>query len=123
MELSEEFKEELNGYFNWKHTNISNLDQPVLIILNYSPSSESRPFSFAFNLTGQPKCWMSHDKVRKFDGKPPRRYEKYKDFNYKGQRLYAYSVRAFKNSTFSNIAEFKEICDRLYAHMDQGEGG
>ena len=123
MELSEEFKEGLKESFAWEYTNISNLDEPVLIIFNYSPPSESRPFSFAFSLRGNPKCWISHDKVKKVGDKSPNRHQEYRDFDYDGQRFYAYSVQAFENPTFSDIAEFKKVCKRLYAHIDQGADG
>ena len=123
MELSEEFREGLNEYFDWEYTNIPNLEEPVLIIFNYSPLSESLPFSFGFSLRGSPKCWISHDKVKEVGGESPNRKQDYRDFNYKGQRFYAYSVQSFENSTFRNIAEFKKVCKRLYANIDQGEGG
>ena len=123
MELSEKFRAELNEYFDWEYTNIPNLEEPVLIISNYSPSSELPPFSFAFSLRRSPKCWISHDKVKKVGNEAPNRYPDYKDFNHTGQRFYAYSVRALENSTFTDIAKFKRVCDRLYANIDQGENG
>ena len=121
MELSEEFRKGLNEHFDWEYTNISNLDEPVLIIFNHSPPSESHPFSFAFSLRGSPKCWISHDKVKKVGDKSPNRYQDYRDFDYSGQRFYAYSVKAFENFTFSDIANFRRACSRLYANIDQGE--
>ncbi len=125
MKLSEEFKKELNecsSWKCWKYTSIPSLDQPVLIILNYRPSIESSPFSFAFNLKGENKCWISCDKVKEICGKSPNRHEDYVDFNHKTHKFYAYSVEAFKDTTFSNIAEFKKICNTLYTHIDQVEG-
>lgn len=121
MKLSEEFKKGLNEYFDWEYKNISNQDEPVLIVFNYSPSSESRPFSFAFNLRRKPKCWISHDKVKEIGDKSPNRRQDYGDFNHKGQNFYAYSVQAFENSTFNNIVEFKKVCNRLYANIDEGK--
>ena len=123
MELSEEFREGLAEYFDWEYTNIPNLEEPVLIISNYSPSSEFHPFSFAFSLRGSPKCWISHDKVKKVGDEAPNRHPDYKDFNRNRQKFYAYSVRAFENSTFTDIAKFKRVCDKLYANIDQGENG
>ena len=123
MELSKEFREELAEYFDWEYTNIPNLEEPVLMIFNYSPSNESSPFSFAFSLRGNPKCWISHDKVKEVGDKAPNRYPDYKDFNHNRQKFYAYSVQAFENSTFSDIAKFKRVCNRLYANIDQGENG
>ncbi len=122
MSLSEEFKKELDKYFWWEFDNIPNLDQPVLIILNYSPPNENLPVSFAFNLRSEPKCWMSvsGDKIRQIEGKPPTYWPDYKDFSYRERKFYAYSVEAFEDSVFRNISEFGEVCDRLYAHIDQG---
>jgi len=121
MELSEEFKKGLYDNFRWKHTNISNLDQPVLIILDYSPTSESVPFSFAFNLDGESRCWISHNKVKTVGGNNslPTLYEAYKEFCYEGTKFYPYSIVAIEDTVFSNIAEFKGVCERLYAHIDQ----
>ena len=112
MELSEEFREGLAEYFDWEYTNIPN-----------SPSSEFHPFSFAFSLRRSPKCWISHDKVKKVGDEAPNRHPDYKDFNRNRQKFYAYSVRAFENSTFTDIAKFKRVCDKLYANIDQGENG
>lgn len=123
MEFSEEFREGLNESFDWKYTNVSNLEEPVLMIFNYSPSSELPPFSFAFSLRGSPKCWISHDKMKKVGNEAPNRYPDYKDFNHNRQKFYAYSVRAFEKATFSDITKFKKVCNRLYVNIDQGENG
>ena len=119
MELAEEFKEGLKESFDWEYINIPNLDEPVLIIFNYSPSSKSRPLSLAFSLKGNAKCWISHDKVKEIGGKSPNRHQEYRDFDCKGQRFYAFSVQPFQNPTFTDIAEFKKACKRLHAHIDQ----
>ena len=121
MPLSEEFKKELDKCFWWEFDNIPNLNQPVLVIFNYSPPNENLPISFAFNLRSEPKCWMSvsGDNIRQVEGKSPTYWPDYKDFSYGGRNFYAYSVKAFEDSVFKNISKFREVCERLYAHIDQ----
>lgn len=121
MQLSEEFKEGLNEHFQWEFTNIPNLDVPVLIIFQYSPRNEDVPFSFAFNLNKEPKCWMSHDKVKGVENSQvgPNPHEKYRKFNCKGYTFYPYSVQVFPDIIFQDINKFKKICCELYEYIDQ----
>lgn len=123
MEFSEEFRAGLNEYFDWEYTNIPNLGEPVLIIFNYSPSSKLSPFSFAFSSRESPKCWISHHKVKDVGGESPNRHQEYRDFNYNGQKFYAYSIQPLEKSTFRDITKFKKACNRLYVNIDWGEDG
>ena len=119
MHLSEEFKEELNKLFSWRYEDISNLDHTILIILDYSPSNKDRPFSFAFSLRKESKCWISHDKMRQIGDNSPSYHPKYREFTYETRKFHPYSVRA-EHISFGNIDELKKVCDALYAHIDQG---
>lgn len=119
MELSEKFKLKLDNEFDWKISNISNLDSPVLIISGYSPTNEARPFSFAFELPdGTNKCWLSNELVKEIDGTAPKHHPDYSEFFYNNCLFYPFSVQLPYN-IFIDFSIFKDICKSLYSHIKQ----
>ena len=117
MTVSEKFKLWLNEYFNWEEANIPNLDRPILLIIDYSPTDGAQPFSFAFE-PGENKCWITHDKIRIINNQAPSFNEGYRKFVYGERCFYPYSIQ-IPSGTFDNIQEFKNTCEKLYNHIDQ----
>ena len=118
MTVSEEFQQRLDEHFNWEETNIPNLNRPVLLIFDYSPTDGAQPFSFAFE-PGASKCWITHNKIKLVDDiAPPAFHAEYGEFSHKKHHFYPYSIQV-PPDTFANIQEFKNTCNRLYNHIDQ----
>lgn len=119
MKKAEETRKALEQSFNCKQINVSELDTPLLVVLDYSPSDNQRPLlSIAFDVLGRPRCWMTVSKVRDIDGKSPNRHEDYREFTYEGRRFHPYSIHAFPLSIFTDVEEFTFACRLLYAHAD-----
>ncbi|MCY4226033.1 MAG: hypothetical protein OXF06_14530 [Bacteroidetes bacterium] len=116
MNLSEQLTQELRKLYHFKLTNIPVLDQPVLIVLDYSPLVDQIPISIAFDYSGGPKCWLSVCRVRMIDGQGPFFYQEYREFCFENRRFYPYSIQSFPMSIFQNINEFTSACRTLYRH-------
>ena len=121
MELTATMEEALDQRFNWKLTNVPELDQPVLIVFDYSPSDDQRPLSIAFDSSCGAKCWLSAAKVRKIGNKGPRSHQKYRSFVFEGRKFHPYSIRAFPQTIFQEIREFTSACRQLCQHADWSE--
>ncbi len=117
MSLSQEMKDQLDRSFNWRLTNVPELQPPVLVVLDYSPSSDQRPVSIAFDFTGGRKCWLSEQQVRRIDGRGPNPYMDYREFTFAGRRFHPYSIEAFPRDIFEDIKQFDNACWRLYQHV------
>lgn len=119
MSLQEKFKKEFDQCFRGELTNVPELENPVLIVLEYSPRDDQRPVSIAFDYLGAPKCWLTEPTVRKINDRGPKPYPKYKKFTYKQRIFHPYSVKSFARSIFEDIREFKTACQSLYQHVKQ----
>ena len=118
MALSAQMKETLDQSFKWKLTNVPELENPVLIVLDYSPSDDQRPLSIAFDYSGGRKCWLSESKVSKIGDDGPKPYPKYRKFVFEGREFYPYSIVAFPQAIFDEFQEFAAACRCLYQHAD-----
>lgn len=110
----------LNQRFNWRLDNVPELESPVLIMLDYSPSDHTAPLSIALDYAGGPKCWMSEERVIQIDSDGPRRHDDYKEFVFEGRRFYPFSIQGLGTTLFEDIQVLNSICERLYRHIDWG---
>ena len=117
MALSADMKDALAQSFNWQLTNVPELDNPVLIVLYYSPRDMPYLLSIAFDYSGGPKCWLSESQVRKIGNNAPNPHPDYRTFVCDGHRFYPYSIQAFSQALFEDIHEFTSACQRLYRHV------
>lgn len=113
---TEELIDQLNHSFKWKLANPPELDQPVLIVFDYSPSVEQCPICIAFDLSGGPKCWLSESQVFAIDGVMPNHHAGYRQFVFEGRKMYPYSIQALPGDLFTDINRFKSVCQSLYWH-------
>ena len=121
MTLTESMKDALNRRFNWRLCNVPELEQPVLVVLDYSPTDRLPPLSIAFDWAGGPKCWMSTSKVVRILNKGPKPHSAYRSFTIEERTFYPYSIRAFPQTIFGEIEQFKTACHSLYQHVDWNE--
>lgn len=120
MALSKEMKKELSRSFKWRLENVPGLDEPVLVVLDYSPRNDQSPISIAFDWNGGPKCWISESQVCKQDGQSPSSHPQYREFVFERHRFYPYSIQAFPKDIFEDIEQFKTACRSLYRHAVRG---
>ena len=121
MAMTTTMKEALDQRFNWRLENAPELERPVLIVLDYSPSDDQPSLSIAFDFSGGPKCWMTESRVRKIGGQGPKLYAKYRKFVFGGREFHPYSIRAFPQAIFEELPEFASACQCLYQHVDWSE--
>ena len=117
MILSETMKRALDQSFRSRLVNVPELESPVLIVLDYSPSNGPNLLSLAFDCSGGAKCWLTESKVIEIGGEAPRPHAGYKKFVFKGREFHPYSIQAFPQSVFENIQEFRRACRLLYQHI------
>ncbi|MYH34636.1 MAG: hypothetical protein F4010_02125 [Cenarchaeum sp. SB0669_bin_11] len=118
MALSTVMEDALNQRFNWRLTNVPELESPILIVLDYSPDDDAPPLSIALDYADGPKCWMSQDQVIQIDSDGPRRHDDYKQFVFEGRRFYPYSIQNLGMSPFEDIQALTSVWLRLYRHVD-----
>lgn len=118
MGLSPQMQEALNQCFNWRLTNVPELEKPVLIVLDYSPQVDAPPLSIAIDYGNGPKCWLSESKVRKIGDNRPKPHSKYKQFTFEGRRFYPYSIKTLPSATFNEIHVLRSTCQQFYKHVD-----
>ena len=111
-------EEALNQHFNCKLTNVPELEQPVLIVLDYSPGIDQPLLSIAFDSSGGPKCWLTVSKVILIGTKGPSPHEDYKKFVFEGRKFHPYSITSFPKAIFDDIQQFTRACEILYQHAD-----
>ena len=121
MALSENMKDVLTRSFNWKLTNVQELENPVLIVFDYSPRDNPNLLSIAFDYSGSAKCWMSEAQVSKIGDVGPNPYETYREFIRDERKFYPYSIEPLPPTAFEDIREFRSACQRLYRHVDWSE--
>ena len=120
MELPNEMIRDLDSFCSWRFTNVPELETPVLILLDYSPSNDLASVSIALDYAGGNKCWMSEPKVRQIDGNGPNKHQDYREFDFHGRRFYPYSIQGLTAREFESIESISSICTRLYNHIDWG---
>lgn len=103
--------------FHVKVTNVPELEDRVVIVLDYSPTDEDRPLSFALGVAGEPKCWLTARKVRLIDDIGPNPHANYREFCYAGRRFHPYSIEPIPPEAFGCVSKFRSICRRLYGHV------
>lgn len=117
MALSARMEDALTQFFNWKLANVPELENPVLIVFDYSPGDNSKLLSIAFDYSGGAKCWMSENQVCKIGDEGPNPHEEYRKFIYGGHEFHPYSIRPFPRTVYEEIQEFRSACQRLYRHV------
>ena len=117
MALSAQMENMLTRSFNWKLTNVPELENPALIVFDYSPQDNLNLLSIAFDYSGGAKCWMSEAQVRKIGSEGPNPHEDYREFVCDGRKFYPYSIRPLPQIIFEDINEFRSACQRLYRHV------
>ena len=110
MTLSTKMTEALDQRFRWRRTNVPALENPILVVLDYSPSDDQRLLSIAFDLSSGPKCWLTETHVREIGGKGPNPHSDYKRFAFEGREFHPYSIEAFPQTIFQEIHEFVAAC-------------
>ena len=119
MELSESMKTSLNQHYNWRLSNVPELDRPVLIVLDYSPNEESSPLSIALDFSGAARCWLSEERIKKIDNVGPDPHSRYRQFEFEQRQFFPFSIQQpLGTQLFENIENFRSICIRLYSHID-----
>ena len=121
MELTATMEGALDQLFRWKPINVPELDSPVLIVLDYSPRTDQKPLSIAFDFSCGPKCWLSVSKVHEIGGEGPNPHPDYKKFVFEERTFHPYSITAFPRTIFEEIKEFRAACQSLYQHADWSE--
>ena len=117
-QLTAAMKEKLNQTFNWTLAQIPALDNPVLLILDYSPSADEPPLSIALDHGCGPKCWMTASKVKKIGDQAPNPREDYREFPWEGRHFKPYSIQSLTASIFEDIDALVAVCRRLYRHVE-----
>lgn len=113
----DDIKRLLGDSLNVKVTNVPELEHAVVIVLDYSPTDSDRPASMAFSCSGEPKCWLTAEEVRKIDDAAPNRHPAYREFRFEGRRFYPYSIEALPSEVFGSASELESICCRMYKHL------
>ena len=117
MALSAKMKDALTRSFNWKLTNVTELENLVLIVFNYSPRDNPNLLSIAFDYSGGAKCWMSEAQVCKIGDVGPNPKRDYQEFVHDGREFHPYSIEPLPQTVFEDIQEFRAACQRLYQHV------
>lgn len=119
--LSTQMEDVLTRSFNWKLTNVPELENRVLIVFDYSPRDSPNLLSIAFDYSGGAKCWMSEARVRKIGGEGPNPHSDYRKFVCDGREFHPYSIRPLPQTIFADIQEFRSACQCLYRHVEWSE--
>ncbi|MCY4427677.1 MAG: hypothetical protein OXC05_11710 [Halieaceae bacterium] len=117
MKLSEEMTKAINRLCKWKLTNVAVLDKPVLILFDYSPTSDTPPLCIAFDSSHRAKCWLTETRLREIEDKCPKPHPKYKAFTFEGRKFHPFSIEAFPEAMFGSIDDFSLACRSLYDHV------
>ena len=115
--LAAALTEKLDEFCHWCLTQVPVLENPVLLILDYSPSAGERPLSIALDYGCGPKCWMTAGNVRNIGTEGPNPHEDYQEFIWKGRQFKPYSIRSLSGSVFHDFDALKAVCRKLYQHV------
>ena len=121
-QIKQELQPGLSSLFKYEICYVKNLDEPILIILDYSPQNNEPLASFAFSLGEYdggifpPKCWMTHTELSPEYQDPPRLHEGYKKFSYEGNQFYPFSVN-LSEYTPKDVTSIKNVINSLYGHI------
>jgi len=116
-QLPTAMEQKLDEVFNWTLAQIPVLENPVLLVLDYSPSAGEPPLSIAFDYGRGPKCWMTASKVQKIGGNAPNRHEDYREFTWERRQFNPYSIKSLSESIFEDIGALTTACRNLYRHV------
>ena len=116
--ISAAMQEKLNEFAKWELAQVPVLENPILLIFDYSPSMGQSPLSIAFDYGCGPKCWMTASKVRKIGNEAPSCHEDYREFLWEGRQFIPYSIQQLPASIFEDINDLKAACRQLYQHVD-----
>ena len=117
-QISTAMQEKLNEWAKWALAQVPVLEDPVLLILDYSPSMEQPPLSIAFDYGCGPKCWMTASKVQQIGNEAPKYHEDYRDFSWEGRQFIPYSIQTLPESIFVDINALRAACRKLYQHVE-----
>ena len=117
-QISAAMQEKLNEFAKWALVQVPVLEDPVLLVLDYSPSMEQPPLSIAFDCGSGPKCWMTASKVRKIDDKAPNYHDNYREFLWEGRQFKPYSIQNLSGAIFEDINALQAACRQLYQHVE-----
>lgn len=117
-QISAAMQEKLNEFAMWSLVQVPVLEDPVLLIFDYSPALDQQPLSIAFDYGCGPKCWMTASKVKKIEDKAPKYHEDYREFLWEGRQFIPYSIQNLPGSIFENITALQAACRRLYQHVE-----
>lgn len=118
MVLSESMRDALNQQFKWHLTNVPELENPVLIILDFSPDEIGGLLSIAFDTMAAPKCWMSEPNVNMINSKGPKSHSDYKHFEFEERQFHPFSIQSLGTAIFQDIQKLSSVCNRLYRHVN-----
>ena len=107
----------LGSSLNVKFTIVPELEHAVVIVLDYSPTDSDRPASMAFSRSGEPKCWLTAERVRKIGDEAPNPYPDYREFRFEGRKFFPYSIRALPPEVFGSASKLEDVCCRMYKHL------
>lgn len=123
--IEQELQPELAKWFQYEICYIDNLDEPVLLILDYSSQNNAPPASFALSLADYEegkfpsKCWITHNKVRPVGNQPnlPKLHDAYKEFSSCGHKFHPFSVQLHDYNP-QKADSIKQLIDSLYCHIN-----
>lgn len=118
MASKDEIERLLRDSFNVEVAIVPELEHPVVIVLDYSPTDSERPISMAFGLRAEPKCWLTltESEVGKVAGEAPRFHPSYRQFAYRGREFHPYSIQPLDGEVFTSALRFESLCRRMYGH-------
>ena len=101
---------------DWSIGNVQELETPVMVVRDYSPSYDMPSLSIAFDMAGRARCWLSVSEVQQIDGKSPSPHENYRHFVHQEIWYYPYSIRSLGLDIFQDANELYKACWILYRH-------
>lgn len=121
FELSPLMIDALNQKFKWHYGNVSELDEPILVVFDYSPTDNHPSLSIAFSVSEKAKCWLSERQLLKIKDEAPSPHPDYRSFKLQGRMFFPYSITAFSKLYFEEIGCLISACQMLYQHIDWEE--
>ncbi len=129
-EKQKKLQDTLSNYYKISFTDIANIDDPLLIIHDYSPSdSNLNLVSFTFSLLEyykgrnnifSEKFWVTHSKVKDPTGSnTPNPNPAYKEFVY-GNTFYPFSAKLNNKFNFLDQKSIALLLNSLYSTIDWG---
>ena len=115
------------GGFDFEFTQKDNIEEPILLISNYSTNQEKNKVNFAFSLAEfysgidnfnfGSKYWMTEQSVKSINGNIPNPHIEYKEFEHRGERYYPFSAQ-LQEYSLQSTTSIKSACKELYSHIN-----